>query len=326
MDLHIRRQVFLHGLEPFLYLITEGHNIVARGHFHGNNHCLLIIVFHIAVGLGIASLNLGDIAQTDDIASRIGINYLLANLVFRLIRDGQMHHSLAQFVLDSTTNGSEALGGQFHQQRSLTNAVGSQFLLVNQHCDFLTLLTQNLQVAHGGNRTQLLINLVSIGLQFTRGALRRFHRQQHGSGIAEIIHYHDLQHSHWQGSLLEQGEAMLDFRPHLILVLHTGTQLCKDIDNTIFRHRVGFLLVHLLVGKQKIFQRLGHLLLHLFGRSSRINGGHHPLTNSELRKLVLVHLRHTVKAKHHQTRHYHEHYLVIAHGRLYMICFFCHSE
>ena len=53
----------------------------------------------------------------------------------------------------------------------------------------------------------------------------------------------------------------------------------------------GQLLIDRLKGIDIILERDGDLLLHLFGRGSRIEGHHQSLPHHELGKLILVHLR-----------------------------------
>ena len=124
VHIDIRRKSVLALRYLLLHPLAESHDVVAGSHLHGNQHRGTAVVFDVTGWVGIAALNGGDIAQSHVMPQRVGEDNLLTNLIFRLIRNGNMHLGLTVFVLHTAAHGAYALRGEFHQQGPLADAVG----------------------------------------------------------------------------------------------------------------------------------------------------------------------------------------------------------
>ena len=185
------------------------------------------------------------------------------------------------------------------EQHLLSDAVGLQTLAIHIERYLLFLLAIDTHIGHRGNTAQTVRQLVGIRLQLTIAALRTLYRNQQGRRVAEVVVGYQGQHATGQRRL-KQVQAVLDFRPHLVLVIHFIVQANHHDTHAILRSGSRLCTVHLAICKEVALQGFCHLFLYLLAGSARIDGHHHSLTDGECRKLILGHHVHAVDTHHKQ--------------------------
>ena len=230
-----------------------------------------------------------------------------------------MYLRVARIFLYISAYGAEALGSKFGKQYFLVDSVCRKFFGIDADCNFFLLYAESLEVAHFANRPEAVANLFRIGFKFARGALFRFNGQKHRRGVAKVVNYNHFQNASRQRCSFEQLQSVADFRPYGILVVYCRLKFHKHIYNSVFGNRVGAVLVDFLIGEQKALQRFCNLLFHFLSRGSWIYCCNNTLTDSELRKLILVKVRQTEYSKRNKSGAHNKYYAVVLHCRLYVI-------
>ena len=181
----------------------------------------------------------------------------------------------------------------------MTNAVGLQALAINVERYLLLLFAKQLDIRYRRDTTQTIGEVVAILFQLAIATLVALDGNEQRRGVTEVVVHHDGQHA--TGQLrLKAVQPVLDFRPHLVLVVHVVVQFHHHDTHAVLRLRGGFCAIHLAIGKEVTLQWTSHLLLHLLAGGTRIHRHYHSLTDSCMREFVLWHDVHAVDTHHKQ--------------------------
>ena len=230
-----------------------------------------------------------------------------------------MYLRVARVFLDVSTYGTETLRCKFGKQNLLVYSVCGKFFSIDADCNFFLLYAECLEVAHFANRPEAVANLFRIGFEFARGALFRLYSKKHRRCVAKVVNNNHFQNASRQRCSFEQLQSVADFRPYGILVVYCRLEFDKYIHYSVFGNRVGAVLVDFLIGEQKAFQGFCNLLFHFLSRCTGVYCSNNALSDSELRKLILVKVRQTEYSKRNKSGAHNKYYVVVLHCRLYVI-------
>ena len=149
---------------------------------------------------------------------------------------------------------------------------------------------------------------------------------EQGRCVAKFVICNQGQHALGQ-LLFEEIEAMLDFRPYLILVVDLFVQFQHHHAHAVRRGTGSFLAPHFLELEKIAFQRFGYLLLHFLGRGAGIDGYHHSLTDGKTGEGILRHLVKAVESEYEKQNDEQRRQTVVAHQSGYPVAVFlfvCH--
>ena len=106
-----------------------------------------------------------------------------------------MDGHLLVVVADAPAHRSNALCLQTAEEHLLTYAVCLQALAVYIERYLFLLLTEHLNICHGGNTAQAVAQTVAVVLQLTIAALAALYGYEQGRGVAEVVVHHHGQHA-----------------------------------------------------------------------------------------------------------------------------------
>ena len=254
------------------------------------------VLLDVALRRVIFALHTGDVTNAHHLPrERIAVDNLFGHLLLAVLRRLQVDECLLVVAHEAACQRGEPLRLQGCHKRLLTDAERLQALAVDVEAHLLLMVTVEAHVGHRWNLAQSVGETVAIVLQLAVAALLALNGDEQGRGIAEVVVGYQCQHTRGQ-ALLVECQAMLDFRPHLVLVVHLVVEVDEHHRHAILRCRRSLRAVHLAIGEEIAFQRARHLLFHLLTRGTRIDGHHHALTDGERRELVLWHHPHAVDA------------------------------
>ena len=281
---------------------------------------LSVVVAHDELfRLGQAALDSGYILQPEHgTGERVGADDLAGYLILARVR--YIHPEFACRLILSAYR-TQALQQQLCLQGRGRESVGCHTRQVERDYDLFALAAEDLQFAHRVNLAQLACEPFGVRLQLRHATLVALQRQQDRCRIAEIVDKYHIRHACRQLGLLEQVQSGAHLCPGLILGCDGVAQHDIAVHHPILGGGVCHLPVNLLIRIDERLKRYGHLLLHLLCRCARIDSRHYSLTDSELRKLILAHLRQRPDAECHQHSEHEEDDTVVAQSALYMIAF-----
>ena len=256
----------------------------------------MTVLLDVAFRRVVFALDGGDVANAHHLSrERVAIDDLVGHLGLAVLRGFDVDERLLMVAHEATRHRGESLRLQRCHECMLADAVGFQSLAVDVEAQLLLVVAIQAHVGHGGNLAQSVAESVAVVLQFAVGALLAFDGDEQGRGVAEVVVGHECQHARRQ-ALLVEGQAVLDFRPHLVFVVHFVVQVDEHHRHAVLRGRRGLRAVHLAISEEVALQRARHLFFHLLARRTGIDGHHHALSDGEWRKLVLRHDPHAIDA------------------------------
>ena len=264
--------------ENLFHFVAELHNVAPLVHLDREYDTLPSVVLDILSGIGIFAFDGSDVAQTDDITFRIGVDNAVSHIILRIHLRAQVNGTSDGSIVNGSTDERHSLCRKACQECSRVDTIMRKPVAIDVNTYLFALFTTDSEIRQFGNRAQLIFQLRHIVVQFAIGFILAFQRNQHCRGIAEVVIGHQSQNSLRQRSL-QLLQLDFEFAPEVVLVGHIVIQLHKDINDAIFGLRASFLLANLLKTPEERFQRLGHLFLDLGRRSPRIHRHHDALTH-----------------------------------------------
>ncbi len=142
--------------------------------------------------------------------------------------------------------------------------------------DFFALAAVGGELSHIPDGPELILNPVDIITQLPVAVTFPVHRNQHGDGVAEVGI--DDRAAHAIGKLGCPGlvQFMAQFGPEEVGVFDMILQLDIADDNSGATGGKGFSFPHFGKLEDMAFKGLGHLLFHLFGGGTRVEGNYQP--------------------------------------------------
>ena len=283
-------------VEHTINIVAISHDVVARDHLQREQHAGMTILLDVARRSIVFALDGGDVADAHHLArERVAVDDLIGHLGFAVLRGLNVDDGLLVVAHEAACHRGEPLRLQGRHECLLTDAERLQTLAVDVEAHLLLVFAVEAHVGHGGYLAQPVGEAVAIVLQLAVAAFLALDGNEQGRGVAKVVVGHQCQHARGQALLVER-KAMLDFRPHLVLVVHLVVQVDEHHCHAVLRRRCGLGAVYLAIGEEIALERARHLLFDFLAGGTRIDGHHHALADGERWKLVLGHHPHAVDA------------------------------
>ena len=274
-----RKHLLGERVEHLVDLAPVLHDVVSVAHLHREQHAAVAVVEDVAVGVVVSTLDARHIAYAEHVALGVAPDDLVGNLLLAAQRRGEVDRGLG------AAHGGQPLRGERRREHLLADAVGGQPVVVDVDGYLLRLEAVGAEVRDRLDAAQPVAQLVEVLLQFAVAARVGFERDEQRRGVAKVVVGHERHHAPRQ-LCLEGVEAVLDFRPDLVLVVDVILQLDHDVAHAVLRGGGGLRPLDLLVGHQELLERAGQLFLDLFAGGARIEAHHYTLADGVLRKLL----------------------------------------
>ena len=185
---------------------------------------LLTVILDVTLRAVILTLHGGHVLHPHHVVLRVGVDNLILNLL--LAGHGGLHMDghILLCATDAACHRGHASRLQSLHHSHTSDAVGCQSLLVHIDGDLFLQVAIQHHIAHRRDAAQTVGQVIAVLLQFPRAPVFALDGDEQGRGTAKVVVHSQSQHTAWQTLTLEGVESMLDFRPHLILVVHTVLQ------------------------------------------------------------------------------------------------------
>ena len=187
IDAHVLWQRFLELTQDILYLISKLHDVASLVHLYREHEALLPVVFNVFVGLGILALDGGDVAQTDNVATRVAVHDAVSHVVLGVHLRTQVYGTCRLSVINLSAHQCHALCGEVCQECGRVDAVIRQLVTVYIHANFFALLAANTQVGQFGNGAQAIFQRVHILVQLAISFGFTLQCDEHSRSVAKVI-------------------------------------------------------------------------------------------------------------------------------------------
>ena len=167
-------------------------------HLQRENHATLAVGLYIGLAHVVFACHGGNVAHPQHLAVGSVKDDAFAYL---LLGTYAWRHVYLQVLVRGgyhTAHGGKSLTCQCLHQGLTSDSIGRQTFLVHGDSELLLLLAQLLHLAHIGQSAQTVGQFIAITLKFAVRALVALHGDEQGTRVAEVVLYHQCQHTLWQ--------------------------------------------------------------------------------------------------------------------------------
>ena len=178
-DTHALREGSGEGFEDLVHLLSEGDDVVVRAHLDRKNETGVTVIAYEFVRVSRPAGDCGYVFEPDEVACRIGIDYLFRYLLLGTDIAVHVHGCARMEIVKQAAGDRNRLALPAEGQGSRIDGIGRQLLPVEDDGYFLLLAAQNLDSCKIRDSLQLQRKPVCVILKLRVAFVRGFQGYHH---------------------------------------------------------------------------------------------------------------------------------------------------